>query len=286
MGVFLNCKKEKEMKATWLVENFVKEPSYTELVNSVIKSGRSVLEIKGDYSRSMLTPFKSGKNCVVFNGSINMTEMVYRELYDTCYPISYCNHGSYFCTKYYPYLMDVIFNDNPIWTTVEQFIRKKFFYYGVLGKEAMLFVRPDSGNKEFQAGLFDLQDVDRLFKLYNKDQLILLASPKNIRGEWRFVVSKFGEIISYSTYQFQGQITKIPGAPQGAIDKCKQALSLGYFPDSVFVIDICEDNDGNYWVLELNSFSSAGLYACDKDKIVQRVSEIAEAEAKDYYEAI
>ena len=170
------------------------------------------------------------------------------------------------------------------WTTVTQFVAKKFFYYSIFGKEAVLFLRPDSGNKLFQAELLDIQDVDRRFQNWDKpNDLVLMATPKNIRGEWRFVVTEKKEIVSYSTYSYQGQITKIPSAPQGAIDKCKEALERGYYPDPVFVIDICEDSDGNYWILELNSFSSAGLYACNKDKIVSIISEIAKNEANDYF---
>ena len=51
-------------------------------------------------------------------------------------------------------------------------------------------------------------------------------------------------------------------------------------------MDIAEDNDGKYWLLELNSFSSAGLYASNKDNIVKKVSEIAEKEYDEYLERL
>ena len=41
------------------------------------------------------------------------------------------------------------------------------------------------------------------------------------------------------------------------------------------MLGICEDNDGDFWLMELTSFSSAGLYATKKELIVKRVSEIA-----------
>jgi hypothetical protein len=92
------------------------------------------------------------------------------------------------------------------------------------------------------------------------------------------VVSSEKDIIGCSTYRYQGQITKVPSAPPGASMLVKEILNVGYYPDKVFVIDICEDNDGNYWLLELNSFSSAGLYACNKLDIVRKVGIIAEKE--------
>jgi len=55
----------------------------------------------------------------------------------------------------------------------------------------------------------------------------------------------------------------------------KEILKVGYYPDSVFCIDICQDTDGNFWLMELTAFSSAGLYGCEMEKVVKRVSEIA-----------
>ena len=78
-----------------------------------------------------------------------------------------------------------------------------------------------------------------------------------------------------SSYRYQGLLTRIPSAPHGATEKCKELLEVGYYPDNVFCIDIAQDNDGNFWMMELTSFSSAGLYATKKEPIVNRVSEIA-----------
>jgi hypothetical protein len=56
---------------------------------------------------------------------------------------------------------------------------------------------------------------------------------------------------------------------------CEQILNVGWYPDPVFTVDICEDSDQNYWLMEINSFTSAGTYAAKKEPIVRRVSEIA-----------
>jgi hypothetical protein len=53
-------------------------------------------------------------------------------------------------------------------------------------------------------------------------------------------------------------------------------LSIGYHPDSVYAIDVAQDTDGNCWLMELTSFSSAGLYACDPDAIVRGITPIAQ----------
>ena len=66
----------------------------------------------------------------------------------------------------------------------------------------------------------------------------------------------------------------------------EKLLNVDYYPDSVFCMDIAGDNDGNYWLLELNSFSSAGLYASNKKDIVTKVSDIVKKECKEKYELV
>ncbi len=91
------------------------------------------------------------------------------------------------------------------------------------------------------------------------------------------MVSRKKEIIASSTYRFQGNVSLIPSVPVETTKFCKKLLNtVDYVPDSVFCYDICQDNDGECWLLELTSFSSAGLYATDKKAIVSKVSEIAE----------
>lgn len=268
----------------WIVENITHESSYSDLIKEIKKQGLPLKEIKNGFKFSDLDEFRDGEQCVLFFGSIEITEMVKKDL-PNCFPLAYCTPANYLCSKYMSYFGKYLFNDRYSIISLAELQRQKFFFYGTYGKEAMMFIRPDSGQKPFQAKLIDLLDFDS-FVVANeeiKHNLVVVSTPKNIVGEWRFVVTKDQEIIAMSTYRYQGQITRIPSAPQGAIDLVKELLKIGYYPDTVFCIDICEDNDGNYWLLELNSFSSAGLYECKKDLIVKRVSAIAQKEWDDYH---
>lgn len=269
------------MKTHWIVENMTHESSYDELIKEIKRLGHPIKVLTKGYKHSDLDEFRDGsKNPIIFLGSIEMTEIIKKELLPTCFPVAFCTFENYLCSKYMSYFGKYLFNDRYAMVSLAELQRQKFFYYGVFGKEALLFVRPDSGQKPFQAQLVDLLDIDRFTEREKErsHQTVVVSSPKTIRGEWRFVVSKDQEIIAMSTYQYQGQITKIPSAPPAAIELVKEILKVGYYPDTIFCIDICEDNDGNYWLLELNSFSSAGLYACNKEKIVTRVSDIVERE--------
>ncbi|TRO55769.1 DUF4343 domain-containing protein [Candidatus Bathyarchaeota archaeon] len=175
---------------------------------------------------------------------------------------------------------DILFNDKYCFVPLATLKQHKFFFYGVFGKETMIYVRPDRGDKLFKGTLLDLQDFDRMWKDgissdATDSDLVLVSTPKNIRGEWRYIVTSEQEIVSFSTYMYQDKRTYVPSAPEGATKLCKEVLSRGYFPDPVFTVDIVEDMDGNYWFMEMNSFTSAGTYAAPKEPIVTRVSEIA-----------
>ena len=52
-------------------------------------------------------------------------------------------------------------------------------------------------------------------------------------------------------------------------------------PDRAYTLDICL-SDGKYSLLEANSFSCSGLYACPVEPIVREVSRIALEEWKEY----
>jgi hypothetical protein len=266
------------MKTKWIVENFTHESSYMDLVKAIKAEGCELQEIKGDFKYDDIRGYNSDAP-VVFLGSIGMTDMIQRHM-TGCYPVAYCNQSNYLCTRYMSRYGRYLFNDRYVILSLNELQRNKWLYYGVFGKEAMIFIRPDSGQKPFQAQLLDLLDFDRFVESNQPigHDLVVVSSPKTIRGEWRFVVSSRKDIISQSTYRYQGQICKIPTAPTGATDLVKEMLEVGYYPDTVFVMDVCEDNDGRYWLLELNSFSSAGLYECNKTEIVRKVGAIAEEE--------
>ena len=264
----------------YIVENFTKESSYIDLVKAIKSEGHDLKEIKGEFKYSDIEGYDS-ESPVLFLGSINMTKIVSERLY-RCYPVIYCHRPSYLCSRYMSYFGKYLFNDRYAIISLRELQRQRFLYYGIFGKEALIFIRPDSGEKPFQAQLLDILDLDR-FCDTNKNiehELVVVSTPKTINWEGRFIVTNKKEIIAYSTYQFQGQVTKIPSVPGKTNDLVKELLNISYYPDSIFVMDICEDGDNNFWLLELNSFSSSGLYECNKVDIVKRVSAIAEEEWK------
>ena len=263
----------------WIIEHY--GAKMDTLVAAAKGQGHEVVEVIAksyfEFDKSLVKE----NECVIFQGSIDLTRKM-KDYIPTCYPINWNNWKAFECTSYYPALGKHLFNDRYAMVSVAELMRQKWFYYHTFAKDTTMFVRPNDGDKSFTGQLIDLINFDtfwtnKISSIAKMEDLVVVSTPKNIKGEYRFVVSKKG-IIAGSCYNYQGNFTPIPGTPQGAIDKCNEILSEGYYPDPVFVIDICEDNDGKYWLLELGSFSSSGLYACDVNKIVKEVSAIAQAE--------
>ena len=273
------------MKCRWVIENFTDSEDYRDLIAAVKESGRDCFVID---KRNHFDFDPSGFNendCVIVQGSIQMTKNIRERLPKWCYPISYNSWDNYLCSAYYKHFEGLLFNDFNEFTTIKNLKENKFHFYEKFGREALIFVRPDSGEKTFQAQLIDLQDFDKFWDngiqcSANENDIVIVSTPKKINGEFRIVCSKYnsGEIIATSTYQYQGKRTYIPSVPNGAKEKCQEVLRRNWYPDSIFCVDIFQDGDNNFWLGELTSFSSAGLYCTNKKAVVNRVNEIVELE--------
>lgn len=173
---------------------------------------------------------------------------------------------NYKCSVYYPKIQELLFNDKYVFVPFKDMARRKWDLYAWMGKESLVFVRPDSGEKDIPAKLLDIQDIDKFVNDYDYEGLAVVSSPKNMTGEWRFVVSN-KQIHAVSLYKYQDILSQVPSAPQGAYDLVEKVFEKNYEPDEIFCIDVVQDCENNFWVMELTSFSSAGLYACDVKKI-------------------
>jgi hypothetical protein len=270
------------MKVKWIIENFTDSEDYRDLISAIKELGHYCFVI-GRHNHFDFNPSGFDENdCVIVQGSIQMTKNIRDRLPLGCFPIAYNDWNNYLCSVYYPHFKQFLFNDFNEFTTLKNLKENKFYFYEKFGREALIFVRPDSGEKTFQSQLLDLQDFDKFWEngiqsSATDDDIIIVSTPKKINGEFRLVCSKYngGEIVAASTYQYQGKSTLIPSVPPQATEKCKEILKVGWYPDSVFCVDIFQDADGNCWLGELTSFSSAGLYATNKKKVVEKVSEIA-----------
>lgn len=269
------------MKCRWIIENFTDSEDYNELIQAVKDNGNDCYVISKRNNFDFSPDRYVEDECVLFQGSIQMTRHCKKVLPKGCLPIAFCTEEKFLCSRYYPHVKELLFNDKHRFTTVQELKANMFDFYKEFGKEAMIYIRPDRGDKPFSGQLLDMQDFDRFWKnnvvcTADEKDTIIVSTPKTVQGEWRYVCTFDKEILAFSTYSYQGKRTYVPAVPPGATELVKKVLDTKYWPDPVFCVDVCQDADGTFWLMELTSFSSAGLYSCNKKPIAKRVSEIAE----------
>lgn len=266
-------------KCIWVVEDFTPDNGYEDLITEVKRQGFECCVIRYE-------PFQSGNydkicnddDCVVFQGSINLAEQFQREK-PNWLPGVYATWENYECTKYYHGLAPYLLNRNYGFYNVSDLLEKQWEIFQLFGEDATIWMRPSTGKKTFTARLVQLEDYDNFVKKWvvpftQPTDKVVVSTPKSINGEWRFICNR-GTIIATSCYIYQGNRIYVPSCPNGARAKCEDVLDFGYYPDNFFAVDICEDSEGKYYLMELNAFSSCGLYKCNKQEIVQQVSEDA-----------
>lgn len=166
-----------------------------------------------------------------------------------------------------------LLNDNGHFSTLG-IISHNYYRYA-----APFFIRPNSVTKTFGGQVVDPVGGDEVYKQIqfildtssaSLDTLVFVAPIKEIKAEYRLVVVD-KEIVGYSQYRRDGVLDIRRDIMQGALDVAKEAINV-YAPDDVFVIDIAELTNGQFKVIEYNSFSCAGMYACDMGSIVENIT--------------
>lgn len=259
-------------KPLWIIENITSEPSYLELAKVVEELGYPIIKLNGDYIRKEIQKYNEFIGPIIVVASIEINKLLQEDIYRA---YSFATFNNYKCTSYYPKLGQYLFNDSYSMLQLCELSRQKWHFYKVYGREACIYCRPNSPDKPFKAGLIDLQDFDKFCSDFEhlNEEIVIISNPKNIIGEWRVVVNDEKEIIAYSSYRYNGLTTRVPSIPREGAEFVNKILNVGYFPDPIFCIDVAQDSDGEFWLMELTSFSSAGLYATNKKNIVEKVSE-------------
>ena len=109
---------------------------------------------------------------------------------------------------------------------------------------------------------------------YDDVALPVIAAPvRAVEREWRYVICE-REIVAGSAYT-AAERTATPDDPGGRPWAFASEIAASLpTPEEVFTMDVCQTWQG-LRLLELNPFSGADLYACDRHAIVRAVSEVA-----------
>lgn len=269
------------MKPKWLIEDFDERNSYTALAAEVIRQGMECEVVT-------YTPFQSGSynkfandDCVVVQASLQLARQLVQQ--KPWIPNAWLTLSNYECSTYYAHLGKYLFNDFYAMMPVSEVKRNFGRILQQFGKYESVFVRPSSGFKTFTGQLFSLANFEKdwswVEEFSEPHNLAVVTTPKDILAEWRFVVTA-NDVITGCQYRKDSKHDCQTGYPDEAFELAK-LVAATWQPDRVFVVDICQGTDKQFYLLEIGSFSCAGLYACDMTKIVEAVSQIATEEYLD-----
>jgi hypothetical protein len=273
------------MKAKWLVELDMFLDTEERLIEAIKKSGREVKTLKyipfDDDLPSKCYKYYDPTECVVFYGSLGFGT----KLRKNWTPGVYCNYEKYDCTNYYPAFSEHLLNRDYIMMPYGDIKNKKDFIYKTFNSDKV-FMRPSSMLKQFTGQVVSKFNFDEAYKVlgfYDVEPSLLsvISSVKDIRKEWRFVICN-NEVISGSLYRdwdlYKSEVN-LPCTDDSARKYADELCKL-YKPESVWTLDVCLLDTGEYRLLEIGCFSCAGMYGNDLDIIVEKVSETAEKDWK------
>lgn len=273
-------------KLHWLIEDFERDNSFSELADEVQRQGypceviRYVPFASGNYSK--IWP---NETCVIFQGSIQLAKQIQRDRRDWI-PGPIISWNNYKCSVYYAHLGAYLFNQKYIMLPFRELIRRKGELFEMFDGE--FFLRPDDGAKSFTGTLVKPESLEGNSLKYlecNAEHysLVVAAPSKLIEREWRLICAG-KEVITGSRYKTFGQFDAKVDLPDEVKAYGEMILNeVLWRPDPIFSLDICSSKKG-LSLLEIGAFSDAGLYKCNLEKIVTRASEIALNEWKDIME--
>jgi hypothetical protein len=261
----------------WVLEREVFPESHEAMRSAVEASGAEVLPWRDEWWGSGACPPLEDR-VVVFHGSLGNAERVRREL--PWRPGSLCDTEKFRCSAWYPRAEPWLLHRKWKLTTVQALVADSTEELAFLDGAAEAFVRPDSPLKPFSGRVvrrdrLSLEALDHGYHYVDATLPVVVAPVRPVGREWRYVVVA-RTVVAGSGYTADRLGTR-PDDPNGEAWRYAQDVARALAPpEAVYVLDLCEVN-GALHLLELNPFSGADLYACDRRAVVTAVSTWAEA---------
>lgn len=222
-------------------------------------------------------PFAEG-DCVVIYGSISFVRQQMNHHQFT--PGGYLPEKSMESLGYMPFMdkPELMANYNHVFTTFKDLVDRKDFFYDTFNTNK-IFIRPNSGLKTFTGLPIHSDEFAseinslRQLKQVGDDVLILVSNCKKIAEEYRFFIVN-REVITGSQYKLNDELNVKVGYSQAAYDVAVEMAKNVWQPDIAYACDVGIVN-GEPKIIELNSFSSSGFYACDIPTIISAIDNVA-----------
>lgn len=208
--------------------------------------------------------------------------------------VTFCNFKQFECSYYYPRLENHLFQQDYAFVPFYELTKRKQWILKSVGYWNKVFCRPNSGDKSFTGQVISKntwdEDIKNLaFYGIEPETLCLIAKPQVIKNEYRFVIGnhypydEFAQfIVTGSSYSWGKKKPKQVMSDHPAWEYAQTVLrEINYRPDPFWTMDIVEDREGQFKVLEVGSMSCSGVYNCNVDLIVESISKYLTEEWKE-----
>ncbi|HWQ45877.1 MAG TPA: ATP-grasp domain-containing protein [Longilinea sp.] len=264
----------------WIIEPDVFSDNDSRLAEAAISQGHEVIYWKDQWARDGVYPVPKNK-FVVFHGSLGNAAQITAITYWK--PGAYCSTEKFYCSTWYAECKDWLLNKTWVCTTVTELVRDPESIFKKIGADNSVFVRPDSPLKPFSGRVIhkdkvSLKALDFGFYYSDENLPIVVAPVRNITREWRFIVIK-RQVTAGSEYVADGRSEAGSLASGKEWDLAQSIATHITPPDDAYVLDLCEA-EGAVNLLEINPFSGADLYECDRNAVVASMARLASKKSR------
>lgn len=262
------------MKVTWVYEHGVFASGDAPWLAAIAEAGDRVIAWDDLWWAGDSWPRLGGESVVV-RASLGNAARIVCEL--PWRPGVFCRTESFHCSRWYPAARPWLLQRDAVILPASQLVADPVTALRAMGSPERVFVRPDSPLKPFAGRVvttngLTLRQLDHGFYYDDADLPVVVAPLRQVGAEWRYVIVD-GRVVAGSAYEANGRKARADdpgGAPWRKASEIAAAMPA---PERVYVLDLCEA-DGELWLLELNPFAGADLYACDPRSVVTAVDEV------------
>lgn len=267
------------MKVNWVVDTYILESRSTQgdLLGDIQKAGHNLHITKyvpfadeQDYG-----PEEWVKEPTVLYGTHGFLNKCKKPFFPGAYGLG----QNLNCAMYYAHVPNEwMLNEDFVMLPFQVIKNDPWRIFNLFGA-SKFFIRPNSGFKTFAGMVVDAHDVHHQLSGSQQltsvmpDTICLVAPVIELKGEFRFLVVG-GKVVDGSEYRWDGKLDIRLDYDMDCFRMADRMAQHSWQPDAIYTCDVALTDKGPK-IIELNSFSCAGLYAMNKRKVVDAVSKFA-----------
>ena len=252
----------------WVLEREVFNDNHDRLAKAASTAGHKVISWDYFWWEDGNWPSLENEH-TIFHGSLGNANRIASEL--PWRPGVFCNTSAFACHAWYEKAKMWLLHQKWVFSTVAEFVAEPERFLAEIGSTESFFVRPDSPLKPFSGRVIEreklsFETLDYGFYYEDKNLPIVITPVSEVDMEWRFVIAG-QETIASSAYEASDRTEAESNCPSEVISFVREIAKALIPPDPIYILDVC-NSGGNIKLVEINPFSGADLYACDRKAII------------------